>query len=209
MKFKLILSLIIVAGFSYCGYTQINVYGKYAKSDTIYPKLTESIVLKRNHTFEYFRRAAFTEFRVSGKWHVKPGYLLLNSSDSINKNSYVTEKLIKSYSNDSIKIHISYLDGAKLFCTVVVNEGSKDSGIKYNDVYDSIVIPKKNVATITVYSVIRHSTYFIKNRKSNYLNIKLNENRIFNNENWLFMNNKQIVPVGLNGAYVNYSLNKE
>ncbi len=208
MRILVSICLIVITISDCFGQQQNSIYGKYVKPDSIYPQLNESIILKGDKTFEYFRRAAFTEFKVKGFWLIQDGYLSLNSVDSAVKSFEVKEAFKKNIHADSIKLKILYFDNTTPHCTVVINEGDKEAEARYTDVYGEILLPKKIVRSITVYSVIKHKTYLIRSCKSNYFELKLNSNRILNKEKWLLIG-EQIVPIGLDGDYTNYTLVKQ
>ena len=154
MRILVSIYLIVITVSDCFGQQPNSIYGKYVKPDSIYPQLNESIILKENRTFEYFRRAAFTEFMVKGYWQIQDGYLFLNSVDSAVKSFEVKEAVKKNIHTDSIKLKILYFDNDKPYCTIVINEGDKEIEARYTDVYSEILLPKKTVKSFTIYSVL-------------------------------------------------------
>lgn len=184
------------------------ISGKYLKANKIYPELNESIVLKDGGRFEYFRKAAFTTFKIEGTWRVEDGYLLLNSVDSVLSTLDAKEKISNDVQAGKLVLKISYKDNTIPHCVVIINEGDKGSERRYDNVYDTLTISRRNVTSITVYSVLKHRTYLIKNCSTNQINIRISPNRVFDNEKWLIIGDEQIIPIGLTGEYVNYPLLK-
>jgi len=210
---KITLILVCVLSSVYFAYTQENLSleGQYRKITGKYPLLSESLNLKADSTFEYHYQGEFqyASFQLKGKWRIDDGYLILNSDNRWKPNFEVKKTYNPSLTHDSLFLHITDFSNKKREYMLVVNKDDANEKEYYNTIdTDTLVIPKKDLYSLTIFSIVKFKTLFINECSSNIWDIKINPVRVMRNEKWLIVNNV-IIPIGVNGEYVSYSLVKQ
>ncbi len=214
---KLIFLLLFVFGLYYSRvYSQTettskdtlkNVIGRFNSPKQEDNKFTsEAITLNADSTFEYQMNTEFLKIKANGYWDVSGDDLILNSSDKREKIN-VEEK--KNRSN-KIKFDVTYKTDEPLYYQLYLIT-NKDT-LHIEDVFADTVI---NHTTLKGFYIIdtrglKYPTYFLKKRKSNYFRVRLEKNRIFDNEVWHIKDSgTKLQPIGFNGNFMNYYLIKQ
>lgn len=185
-----------------------NIIGRFNSPKQGENKFTsEAITLNADFTFEYIISTEFTKIKANGYWHVSSSNLILNSSNKRDK-IIVEEK--KKHSN-KIKFDVTYKDNDPLYYQLYLIT-TKDT-LHYKDVAGDTVINNLKDKLVAFYIFdprgFKYPTYFLKKRKSNYFRVRLEVDRIFDNEIWQIKDSgNKLQPIGLDGSYMNYYLIK-
>jgi hypothetical protein len=184
-----------------------NVIGKFNSPKQEENKFTsETITLNPDTTFEYTISTEFTKIKANGYWRVAGNNLILNSSDKREKIN-VEEKKSR---NDKVKFDVTYKTNEPLYYQLYVIT-SKDT-LHIEDVFGDTVINHTALKGFYIVDTrgFRYPTYFLKKRKSNYFRVRLEKDRIFDNEVWQIKDSgDKLQPIGLNGNLMNYCLIKQ
>ena len=188
--------------------TSKSIIGEYFSPHQDVNKFTsESILLRNDSTFEYRIKDEFINLMAIGNWHVSRGQLVLNSIPKRPK--IIVEEAISRQNANKIKFDVTYTNHNPLNYQLylISNKGI----FCYKDLYHDTVINYPDLLKgffIIDTRGFKYPTYFLKNRKSNYFRIKLEIDRIFDNEKWRIANGK-LEPIGLNGKISSYYLSKD
>lgn len=187
-----------------------NIVGTFNSPKQDKNKFTsETIKLNADFTFEYLISTEFTKIKANGYWHLLDSYLILNSSDKKEKLN-VEEKKKRI---NKIKFDVTYKSNEPLYYQLYLITNKIDTS-HIEDVFADTLI-NLSLATLKAFYVIdargfRYPTYFLKKRKSNYFRVRLENDRIFDNESWQIKDSgNKLQPIGLDGSYMNYCLSKE
>jgi hypothetical protein len=166
----------------------------------------EAITLSANSTFEYIISTEFTKIKVDGRWRLSGNKLILNSNVKREKIS-VEEK--KSRSN-KLKFDAAYKTNELLYYQLylLTSKGT----LHVRDVFGDTSINHTALKGFYIMDArgFQYPTYFLKNRQSNYFRIRLEKDRIFDNEVWQIKDRgNKLQPMGLNGKLMNYCLIKQ
>lgn len=162
----------------------------------------ESIDLHENGNFTYHNKTEFTEVEIKGNWQLRNDSILVLDSSPQRSKIIVFEFHKKSKKNtfrirDMNSNHIQY----NLFLIT-----GKNDTLKLKNQYDKTVLSGEFSSFYIIDTKGQYSpVYEIKGTNSNFFDIMLEGQRVFDNEYWKFYG-KYIVPLGLNGKYVNYTL---
>ena len=195
MRNQILFSLLLLAG-SLCAQSK-----KYVKSDTIYPERTEWIILRADSTFEYFYRVPFTVQTIEGKYSITDNELILNSDE---EKMLVEEEFNAEFSRGVKLFDVSFLSGEKLNYFIGLIDRKGDDEI-LADQYGKTKVKAKIIKGFYIWSLLKYPVYIPKCKKSNFFQVKLNPNRVFDNEKWTIEGDR-IKSIGFDGEENDYYL---
>ncbi|PUZ19145.1 hypothetical protein DCM91_20890 [Chitinophaga costaii] len=188
--------------------TSKSIIGKYNSPKQDFNKFTsEHLVLKNDSTFEYAINTEFYKIQAKGYWHVSASNLILNSEKRMQK--IIVQEASNKSNNSQMKFDVTYKDNSSLYYQLFLI--TRKDTLYYKDVFRDTTINQDE--TLKAFYIVdsrgfRYPTYFLKSKKSNNFKIKLETDRIFDNEKWRISNDK-LQPIGINGKYSSYYLIKE
>lgn len=219
---KLILIFSLTLFCSVCNYSKVYCQTGFTSQDTLKnivgrfnsPKqddnkfTSEAITLNADFTFEYIISTEFTKIKANGYWQLSGSNLILNSSDKREKFNVEERKNRRN----KIKFDVTYKSNEPLYYQLYLITNKDTSHIE--DVFGDTVINHTEAALKAFYIMdargFRYPTYFLKKRKANYFRVRLEKDRIFDNESWQIKDNgNKLQPIGLNGSFMNYCLIKK
>jgi len=180
-----------------------HIFGNYTYSSASYLYM-ESINFEKESMFTYTLRTEFIKERIEGYYIIKSDTVILNSLPQkekiIVKEGYKNRKKIFFEVTDKQYYPINY----NLY-VILVN----DSIIEYRDQFQNSKLTNLPIKAFYIITTrgLKSPMYVIRGTNTNYFKIMLEENRVFEAEKWLIKND-EIIPLGLDGNYVNYSLKK-
>lgn len=180
-------------------------FGEYAYSSPNY-SFMENLILQKNSTFSYSveRHIGVTQ-AIEGNYSVVNDTLILNSNPKKEK-IIVKEKYTKGRKK-YFKVSDKQNHPINYHLYIITDDGSI---IEKRNQFDQTKIRINSVSAfyIVLTNGIVTPTYRTGIGRANYFEIKVEELRVFDDEKWLIQNDKEIIPLGLDGKYVNYSLKK-
>lgn len=179
-----------------------NYIGHYSyKSRNYY----ESINLKENRQFVYNYKNEFIRYEIKGNYRISNDSLVLDSNpqrDKIivkedNKGSKKNSLIIVKDKEGNILTYHIYI--------ILLN----DKVICFRDQWDKTKIKNQTIKGFYIVDTkgLKSPTYFKKGEFSNNFEVQLETKRVFENETWLIEKDK-IKPIGMDGEYQNYYLEK-
>lgn len=189
---------------------EIDVLGKYT---TMNPSHTnqrhyEEIDLKSDSTFKYYAKIGeFVKQRIEGKWTVDDNNLILNGTDKNNEKLKVYEYYDSSIADGWIKFNVQHFNNTLLNYRVsAVND---DYTIILSNQFQSSLIQLAEVDEFFIEgSLFRYPTYHVKDKSSNFFDVKVSSKRLFVDEKWLIEGEGRIRPIGLDNEYTGYFLSR-
>jgi hypothetical protein len=218
-KFIFLLSFIVVVTVSYSFRTltknnnQNTIAGtyKYLKDSVQSPNSNffEEIELKQNNSFIYKNRmGGFMRNHITGNWRLSDDKLILNSSS--NSKDTITSLTCENHKSDYF-FEVTNQNGHKINYILIVNQ---DESRKLKEQYGSSLlngIPNiQNIQIITssgLYSKVLDLP-LEKGKTSKCYSVKINEDRYFENEEWIVLKENKIQPKGMNQKLAEYFLYK-
>lgn len=165
----------------------------------------ESINLLKDGTFKYQMNTEFLQDEIFGNWQLRNDSILILDSNPQRSRFVVKEHfkkgkkttfLVKDFEEDLINYHL-----------YVVND--KRDTIAYRNLFEKSIIKEKPVSFYLIGTNSLHSpVYKVKTARNNFFDIKFETQRVFENEQWKFLENG-IVPLGVDGKISKYKLIKE
>jgi hypothetical protein len=162
---------------------------------------SEGINLKKNGTFDYnIRINGGVNQEINGNWQIRNDSILVLDSYPQKSKLIVSENLKRG---KKIIFRVRDSDERMINYNIYIITEKKDT-IYYKNQFGKSVIKEKPksfylVNTSGLYSPI----YIIKGKNTNFFEIRFEHWRVFENEYWKIHGDK-IVPLGMNGQYVNY-----
>ncbi|AWG24861.1 hypothetical protein [Flavobacterium kingsejongi] len=181
---------------------QFELTGKYIYRASHF---SEDIELKENNKFIYNVKFNFSQYQVSGNYHIIDDSLILNSSPQKDrilvfeskrgtiKNSTFEVKS-KSGAYFSYSIHIISRNGEE----VEVKDQWEKSKFKKLKIKEFYIVDKNG---------LKSPTYIIRGTNTNYFEILFETSRVFDNESWVIKDGK-IIPRNFQGELQEYYLEK-
>jgi len=185
-----------------------SIMGKYDSPKQDFNKFTsEHLVLKSDSTFEYAMNTEFYKIQAKGYWHVSASNLILNSEKRMQK--IIVQEASNKANSGQVKFDVTYKDNSSLYYQLFLI--TRKGTLHYKDVFHDTTINQNEI--LKAFYIVdnrgfRYPTYFLKSKKSNNFKIKLEADRIFDNEKWR-INDDKLQPIGINGNYARYYLIKE
>ena len=195
--------LISIISTIHLGFISAQTAVKYVKPSSIYPEKTEWIILNPDSTFEYFFRIPFVTQNIKGKYSINRDTLILNSDG---EKMIITEEYLPELPKKIKRFDVAYFSGNELNYQIIVKQRDKEK--LFIDKYGTADIKVKNMKEFCIYSLIKYPFYRLKKEKSNYFKVRINPERVFNDEKWL-MTGTKIEPLGLDNKLLEYYLEKE
>jgi hypothetical protein len=169
------------------------------------PHYYESINLLKDGTFKYYKKTEFLQDEIFGNWQLRNDTILVLDSHPQKSKLIVFEGLKKK---KTMTFNVRDTRGNTFQYYLYLISDKKDT-ITYNNQFETTTIKEKPTSFYIVSSEGLHSPiYNIKGAKSNFFDIKFERQRIFENEQWKFIENN-LIPLGLDGQYSKYKLVKE
>jgi hypothetical protein len=187
--------------------TMVSIIGTYKSPDHGPTNYTfESLTLKPDYTFDYLWKDEFIALRANGFWKIVGSNLVLNSAIKKVKIS-VQQKIVNLHSG-KLKFAIKYDNGDSPNYQLFLIGNEKTMRIR-NLTTDTIVAVSQPLRSFFVVDSrgIKYPDCRVKNKKINSFDIKLNRDRVFDNEKWVLVDNK-LRPMGLDGKLASYYLSK-
>lgn len=199
---KFILNIFILVVFSSL-ITKADYVGTYLYNSLNYH---EEISLLNNGKFVYSCRTEFLKTSIEGNYHIYNDSLFLDSypqrdkllvdEQSKGKKSTIYFD-VKDKNGNPIHYNLYLLlENNTIFS--IENQWDKTK-VKDKKIKGFYLVDKKG---------LRSPTYSNKGLYSNYFKVIFETNRVFENEIWVFENNK-LKPIGMNGVYQDYHLIKK
>jgi len=198
---KFILSIFILVVFSSL------TTKEYYEGTYLYNSLNfhEEITLLNNGKFIYSCKNEFLRTNIEGNYHIYNDSLFLDSYPQrdkllVNEQSKGKKNTVYFDVKDKNGTPIHYtlyllLENNTVF--TIENQWDKTK-VKDKKIKGFYIVDKKG---------LRSPTYYNKGLFSNCFKVNFETNRVFENEIWVFENNK-LKPKGLNGVYQGYYLTK-
>ncbi|WP_261511321.1 hypothetical protein [Chryseobacterium paludis] len=169
------------------------------------PHYFESINLLKNGTFKYYKKTEFLKEEIFGNWQLRNDSILVLDSYPQKSKLNVIEGLIKK---KRTIIHVKDFSDNP-FHYYLYSISTQNDTIIYKDQFETTIIKEKPISFYLISSEGLHSpVYKIKGTRSNFFDVKFERQRIFENEQWKFLENS-LIPLGLDGKNSNYKLVKE
>lgn len=165
----------------------------------------ERINLLKDGTFKYYKKTEFLVDEIFGNWQLRNDSILVLDSHPQKSKLNVIEG-VKKQKTTTISIKDSCGNSFHYYLYSISNK--KDTIIHKNQ-FETTIIKKKPASFYIVSSEGLYSPlYKIIGKKSNFLDVKFERQRVFENEQWKLSENT-IIPLGLDGKYSKYKLVKE
>lgn len=181
---------------------QFELSGKYAYNASHF---SEDIELKENNKFIYNVKFNFSQYQVSGNYHILNDSLILNSSPQKDRilvfefkrgtmQNSTFEVKSKSGAYFSYSIHIILRNGEE----IEIKDQWEKSKFKDLKIREFYIVDKNG---------LKSPTYIIKGTMTNYFEILFETSRVFENESWVIKDGK-IIPRNFQGQLQEYYLKK-
>lgn len=180
-----------------------SLIGEYSYSQRHF---SESLKLNSDKTFNYSVRMEFIKQEINGNYLIIGDSLVLNSVPQRDK-IIVDEKFKKSKKNT---FRVTDKSGHLINYHLTITTDKKEV-IELRDCFDKVTINGSKIKSfhITDTKGLKSPEYTIKGTSSNYFDIRFEHIRVFQSEKWIIDNElKRIKPLGTNGEYQTYYLNK-
>ena len=169
------------------------------------PHYSENIDLLKDGTFKYYKKTEFLQDEIFGNWQLRNDNILVLDSNP-QRSKFTVKEHFKRGKKMTFVVRDSEEDLIGYHLYIITDK--KDT-IAYRNQFEKSVIKEKSTFFYIVSSEGLHSpVYKIRGTKSNFFNVKFERKRVFENEQWKFLENS-LVPLGLDGKYSNYKLVKE
>ncbi|WP_152640725.1 hypothetical protein [Flavobacterium sp. 316] len=179
-----------------------NYAGQYSfKSRNYY----ESINLKESRQFIYNYKNEFISYEIKGNYRISNDSLVLDSNPQRDK------IIIKEYNEGNKKnslIIVKDKEGNILTYHIYIIL-LDDKVICLRDQWDKTKIKNQTIKGFYIVDTkgLQSPTYFKKGKFSNNFEVQFETKRVFENEIWIIEKDK-IKPIGMDGEYQNYYLEK-
>jgi len=164
---------------------------------------SESIELKVNGKFKYNNQIHMGgRSEIEGNWQLRNDTILVLDS-SPQRSKIIVKENLKKNKNVTFQVRDSKQDIID-YHLYVIND--RQDTIVYRDQFDKSIIKEKPISFFLVNTIGLHSPIIkVTNSKVNYFDIIFEQKRVFENEYWK-IHGDEIIPLGMNGQYVNYFL---
>lgn len=172
------------------------------------PLFNEMLVLYPNNNFEYILKMDMgVSLKSKGSWLQRDSCLILDSYPQ-KKKLIVSESYKKKQKNTSIEVR-NKENKLPIYYHLTAILPNKDT-IEYRDQFIKTIMKEKPLSFWIINTIgLRSSEYKIKSLETNVINILFENNRVFENEDWIIINNNEIQPRYLDGEYYKYYLKKD
>ncbi|RYG33960.1 MAG: hypothetical protein EOO01_32725 [Chitinophagaceae bacterium] len=197
--FKVILSLLL---FCMKAQAQTSAPGTYYFSSTRY---SECIELAADGSFIYHQNDEFVKTEVRGNWQIrKDSVLVLDSRPQRTKLA-----VYESHKRGAhMTFRVRYSDNNSLVYNIYLINVQGDT-VRYASQFDKTVLRGKIVSFfIRDTKGLQSPLYRIQSTRTNFFDIRFEQHRVFESEEWKF-DGRTIIPRGLDNAFVHYSLVKK
>ncbi len=180
-----------------------SLIGKYSYSQRHF---TESLELNSDKTFNYKVRMEFFRQEINGNYVILGDSIVLNSIPQRDK-IIVDEKFKRSKKKT---FRVTDKSGRLINYHLTITT-DKEEIIEFKDCFDIVTTTDYNIKSfhITDTKGLKSPEYTIRGKSSNYFDIRFEHIRVFESEKWIIDNElKRIKPIGTNGEYQTYFLNK-
>lgn len=202
-------AILFILFFSICSYckSQSDLFGTFKYNRKEGPLFDESITLYRNGTFKYVLKMDMgVSFENTGNWQQRDSSLILDSSPQKEK-IIVWESYERKLQKTKFKI-ISKDSGIPMYYHLVAILPNRDTLI-FKDQYIETTIRERPISFWIINTAgLKSSEYKIKSIEANSFKALFENNRVFENEDWLIVDDNKIRPRGLDGDFHGYYLEK-
>jgi len=178
-------------------------------SNTIFtyksPHYYESINLIENGKFIYNNKTEFIKIEIRGNWQVRNDSILVLDS-SPQKSKLIVFESRKNDKKNTFRVRDMNNHQIHYNLCLITNENDT---IEFKDQFDKSTILGDFSSFYIVDTKGQYSPiYNIEGLNSNFFDIFYEHRRVFDNEYWKYYG-EYLIPLGTNGKYQNYKLNKE
>ena len=198
---KIIIFIFISIIFSFST-NKDNYLGKYIFKSRYY---YESIDLKDSYHFIYYCRDEFVNYEIKGNYKINNDSLILDSYPQRDKLIVIEDNrdiknsnliIVKDKEGNAIHYHIYLiLEDDSVIC---LRDQWEKSKIKNQTIKGFYIVDTKG---------LKSPTYFKKGKFCNHFEVQFETTRVFENEIW-YIEKDKIKPLGVDGEYYNYYLEK-
>lgn len=187
-------------------YSQNNLSGTFQYTGSN-PLLEETLVLHPDNSFEYSLKMHIgIYFRNTGNWFQRDSCLILDSHPQ-------KDRLLvwESYKKKSKGFKIDVKEKNNKLCmyyhlTVI---SSNNDTIVFRDQYDKTILKEQPMSFwITNTLGVNSPEYKVKSLWTNIFDVLFEESRVFENEDWIIIDQNKIRPRYLDGKFYKYFLER-
>ncbi len=165
----------------------------------------ESINLSKDGTFSYYQKTEFTKSEIEGNWQLRSDSILVLDSRP-QKSKLVVFETHKKNRKTIFRIRNTKDNLIHYSIFLISNKGDT---IEYKEQFDKTVVEGKfSSFYILDTKGLLSPLYEIQGTRTNFFDIKFEEQRIFENEYWKYYG-QYIVPLGFDKKYAKYKLVKQ
>ena len=181
-----------------------NLIGKYSYSQKHFSEL---LVLNSDYTFKYNVRMEFVKQEINGNYQIIGDSLILNSVP--HRDKIIVEEKFKKSKKSTFRVTDKSGHLMIYHLTLTTN---KNQVIEFRDCFDTVDLNDSEIKSFNITDTkgLKSPEYVIKEKSSNDFHVRFEHIRVFENEKWLIDNeSKRIKPIGSNGKYQDYYLDKK
>jgi hypothetical protein len=196
---KYLLGLLLFSVSAFSQNTSNSVYSY--KSSHYY----ESINLSKDGTFGYYQKTEFTKIEVKGNWQLRSDSILVLDSRPQKSKLIVFESYKK---NRKTIFCVRNMKDNLIYYSIFLISNKGDTAA-YKEQFDKTVAEGKFSSFYILDSKgLQSPIYEIQGTRTNFFDIKFEEQRVFENEYWKYYGH-YIIPLGFDNKYANYKLVKQ
>ena len=193
---KCFLGLLLLPVFAYSQNTSDSLYSYKS------PHYYESINLSKDGTFDYYQKTEFTKSEIKGNWQLRNDSILVLDSRPQKSKLIVFESYKK---NRKTIFRVQNMKGNLINYSIFLITNKGDT-TEYKNQFDKAFVEGEYSSFYIFDSKgLQSPIYEIQGARSNFFDIKFEEQRVFENEYWKYYG-YYIVPLGFDNKYANYKL---